>query len=49
MSKNYLKTMDEIERRIRHNVGMYIEEPWTIIESYFNNQLYLRSNIDFNL
>lgn len=38
MHNKNAKTMDEVERRIRENVGMYIEAPWTIIESYFRNQ-----------
>jgi len=38
MHNKNANTMDEVERRIRENVGMYIEAPWTIIESYFRNQ-----------
>ena len=33
-----MDTINEIERKIRDNLGNYIEVPWTIIKSYFENQ-----------
>lgn len=33
-----MEKIDEIERKIRDNVGNYIEVPWTIIQTYFQNQ-----------
>jgi DNA-directed RNA polymerase II subunit RPB2 len=38
MKENYNIKMDEIERKIRENIGNYIEAPWTIIQSYFKDQ-----------
>jgi hypothetical protein len=38
MKENNNIKMDEIERKIRENIGNYIETPWTIIQSYFKDQ-----------
>jgi DNA-directed RNA polymerase II subunit RPB2 len=38
MSIKHNTIMEEVERKIHNNIGQYIEEPWTLIESYFRNQ-----------